>query len=330
MANPIDYNTGFSNTSTFFRSIVVFQDGEIHWISQTFQASQSYDISSVKLRLSDFYSDAEGIGTITVSIRAVSAGKPTGADLASGTYDGDTLGASQTTIEFTFGTPYSLSSGTSYAIVVRRAISGRLTYGASGGNRYANGARVESHDSGASWFTPSATVDLWFETHTPLPSKPINPDPAHQETDVDFSDRTISWDNGGGATSYDVYIGDASDNLTKVSAGQAGLTYTVTDANMELFPKGVCYWRIDAINAGGTTTGDDWYFTVITKSFIRYGNNGSISAIRAIQLDRHKIRVVGGDGIIYGVPIVATSDDDASPVRVFDGSSVKAFVNQGI
>ncbi len=95
----------------------------------------------------------------------------------------------------------------------------------------------------------------------PLPLAPINPQPFNGSVIVDFNLRTLNWENGGGALSYDVYIGDSPSNLSKVSSAQAGTSYLVTDENRTLF-KAHCYWRIDAKNGSGTTTGDVWNFSI--------------------------------------------------------------------
>jgi len=90
-----------------------------------------------------------------------------------------------------------------------------------------------------------------------VPSKPTNPTPANEATEVDFSGFTLSWVDGGGATSYDVYIGP-SGSLVKVSSSQAGTSYVT---NIDEVPYNqVIYWRVDAVNSVGTTTGDTWHF----------------------------------------------------------------------
>lgn len=134
-----------------------------YWYGQTFAASGSYTTTGVKLKMLRV-----GLpGTVTVSIRATSAGKPTGADLASGTTDGDTLpsSGSGTWREITFGSPLALTSTTVYAIVVRAPSAGgvgqvrwRCDFNPS---EYDGGAAVISDDSGSSWTI--GTGDLMFE-----------------------------------------------------------------------------------------------------------------------------------------------------------------------
>lgn len=136
-----------------------------YWKCQTFTAGQNYDIANVKLKLYR----AGTPGTITVSIKAVDGetGKPTGGDLASGTINGNelTTDTSGEWAEITFGSPYSLMSGTQYAIVVRSAAGSwywRMDYTSPS---YAGGQAGQSNDSGSTWGMVSS-YDCMFETHT--------------------------------------------------------------------------------------------------------------------------------------------------------------------
>jgi hypothetical protein len=110
-------------------------------------------------------------GTVTVSIRATSGGKPTGEDIIVGTTDGDTLatGSPYTWREITFSSTTSLTSGTMYAIVVR-ALSGnssnnlRWRYDGTAPS-YAGGTFCNSGNSGSTWNAISS-VDFLFETYS--------------------------------------------------------------------------------------------------------------------------------------------------------------------
>jgi len=114
-----------------------------------------------------------------------------------------------------------------------------------------------------------------FTTEPSVPLKATNPNPADTDTEVDFSDYTISWDDGGGADSYNVYFGDAT---TPVSLGNQAETSIEIPYTTEVDEEGVThayvngteidwnttfYWRIDAVNASGTTPGDVWTFSAI-------------------------------------------------------------------
>ena len=95
-------------------------------------------------------------------------GDPTGADLASGTTDGDTLSeyGSWTEREITFGSPIELTSGVKYAIVVRAPLvvgGAELYWSHRVDNPTANGDSYDSSDSGGSW-SISTDDDSWFKT----------------------------------------------------------------------------------------------------------------------------------------------------------------------
>ena len=96
------------------------------------------------------------------------------------------------------------------------------------------------------------------------PTKAENPTPANNATEVDFSGLELSWDDGGGADTFNVYIGKTG-ALTLVSSAQAGTDYTTTIAELEtIFGASPInqkvYWRVDATNDAGTTEGDEWNF----------------------------------------------------------------------
>ena len=113
--------------------------------------------------------------------------------------------------------------------------------------------RIDAVGSGGTTSGP-----VWsFTTYIAPPGPAQSPDPGNGSTGV-FITTDISWQNGGGATSYKVYFGtDATPDSgefrqTQISNGYdpGGLSYNTT-----------YYWRIDSVNAGGTTTGSVWSFT---------------------------------------------------------------------
>jgi len=265
----------------------------------------------------------------------MAAGDPTGDDLCVGTTNGNTLPESPAASEereITFGSPIELTSGVTYAIVVRAAGG---SFGASlrwenKSGVYGDGARYSSSNSGSSWSIQGSN-DLWFQTKasavvkdsftfTPVgsralvwtnywsaqtflaestytissvvlrldrdagaspgvvtvsiravaaaPEKATTPAPANAATDVTLDQATLTWEDGGGADTYNVYYGDTSGDLSLVSSAQAGTSFTVTGITLGspysyLITR---YWRIDSINAAGTTTGDEWSFTTIRLS----------------------------------------------------------------
>ncbi|MHC4740104.1 MAG: right-handed parallel beta-helix repeat-containing protein, partial [Planctomycetota bacterium] len=101
----------------------------------------------------------------------------------------------------------------------------------------------------------TTTGAVWsFTTIVAAPSQASNPDPADSATDVSNT-AILSWSAGSGATSRDVYFGTSSPgdfqgNQTETTYDPGTLSYDVT-----------YYWRIDEVNAAGTTTGNVWTFT---------------------------------------------------------------------
>lgn len=137
----------------------------VNWDAQTFTPAATHTVTKVYLKL-----EKEGSpGIVTVSIRATSAGKPTGSDLASGTRDLDSLNplSGGSWYDFDLGAGTALTASTVYAIVVRSA-------GADTDNdaqwraditspSYAGGSIVTSGDSGSTWNAPDTTVDMMFK-----------------------------------------------------------------------------------------------------------------------------------------------------------------------
>ena len=70
---------------------------------------------------------------------------------------------------------------------------------------------------------------------------------------------TLSWEDSGGARSYDVYLGtsDPPDFIRN----QTGATY---DPPGDLSHDAIYYWRIDPRNGAGVTTGGVWSFATVT------------------------------------------------------------------
>jgi hypothetical protein len=89
------------------------------------------------------------------------------------------------------------------------------------------------------------------------PGQASNPSPNNGATSVSV-DADLSWNAGSGATSHDVYFGtDSTPDSGELQGNQTATTYEPgTMANDTTY-----YWRIDEVNAEGTTTGNVWSFT---------------------------------------------------------------------
>ena len=146
----------------------VAEVGSVLWFAQSFTPTTEQLITSVKLLLYR----AGTPGTVTVSIRASDAyGRPTGADLCSGTISGDTLTTDTAGLwyEITFGDGYTLTASTKYTIVVR-TVSSSLYWRIDTVATYTGGLTSYSSNSGSSWSYLYQNGDFMFETW----SKSIN------------------------------------------------------------------------------------------------------------------------------------------------------------
>lgn len=149
------------------------------------------------------------------------------------------------------------------------------------------------------------------------PEKPFNPSPVNNATNQPTS-IIASWSAGSNATSYNIYRGTSQAALSKV-ATQSGLAYTFSSLN----PSTTYYWRVDAINSAGTTTGDVWQFTtaalpddsgtVTFPSVTTGGVSGitDISATVAIHVtDDGGTQIFVYSGIAYGTSPNPNITDD--------------------
>jgi len=135
-------------------SINGFGFSSTSWAGQSFTPIVTGQLTRVDLDL--FCSTCSGTNlNVTVSIRATSGSPalPTGLDLASATIPGFSSGAG-VYYGATFSSAPTLTAGTRYAVIFR-LVSNRATgtqaYVVSTANPYANGQRVTSTNSGATW-----------------------------------------------------------------------------------------------------------------------------------------------------------------------------------
>jgi hypothetical protein len=87
------------------------------------------------------------------------------------------------------------------------------------------------------------------------PGQATDPNPADGQTGVNRKNVILSFTAGTDATSHDVYLGTS--NPPPLVQNQTG---TVYDPPGNLLKKRWYYWRIDEVNADGTTTGVVWSF----------------------------------------------------------------------
>jgi hypothetical protein len=150
-----------------------FPGGGNLWKCQTFTVGNSgnnvsHYIKSVKLKLYRTGSP----GTMIVGIRATNVtGYPIGNDLTNGTIDGNTLTTDSGGLwyQINFTTPYALSQGTKYAIVVRApnaAVNNQFTWRFdSTSPTYSGGSYINGQNSGTTW-SINVGLDLMFEENS--------------------------------------------------------------------------------------------------------------------------------------------------------------------
>lgn len=254
----IDYHEPVSDSQENLSDVV--------WGGFTFTASVNYSIAAVSLVMRRFDTP---LGNVKVVLRATSGEEPTGGDLAESILNIE--GLLETTdkwVDFVFDTPIALTQGVKYAIIV--------SYPDRSGNHYVylrhlssdgypDGRRIRTGNSGSSWIT-YATNDGIFRTHDSIPAS--GPEKSENPTPVDSAEKLsplttkkLQWDDGGGATSYNVYFG-VFGAMELVSEGQ---TETEWDFPTDL-EYGVTYqWRIDAVNDDGEAEGDVWTFSTLAS-----------------------------------------------------------------
>jgi hypothetical protein len=98
----------------------------------------------------------------------------------------------------------------------------------------------------------TAGVTWSFTTDAPIPpQQAITPTPTNGATGVSRFSPTLSWANGGGAMTYNVYFNGG------FQVNQAGTTFVLG----LLAANTLFNWRIDSVNLDGITTGVTWSFT---------------------------------------------------------------------
>ncbi len=176
----------------------------VNWGSQTFTPA-AHTVTSVKILSYRVGSP----GTVTVSIRATAGGLPTGADLCSGTIDGNTFttDVAGALYEITLGAGTLLAVATLYAIVVRATAGDNTNYIFWMGtvlSGYAGGTAPNSTNSGVNW-TDNATYDCAFEDWGYLSSYDVT------ATDgVTLGDTPSNLWNGAASVTDGIVLGDTS------------------------------------------------------------------------------------------------------------------------
>ena len=136
------------------------------WSAQSFTPKATFLLTTITLKVWRFGSP----GTVTVGIRANASDKPTGPDLALGTFDGDALTTDTNGEEATatMTTPVEVAQGTVYHIVVRATAGNPSNYcgwRVDTAGSYTGGQRSSSQNSGVSWGT-NISHDHYFKVNS--------------------------------------------------------------------------------------------------------------------------------------------------------------------
>ena len=152
-----------------YQNYITGDDGDydiygVNWAGQTFTPVLAHMISKLKLKLFRVGDP----GTVNISIKLASSGKPVGGDLCAGTIEGTdiTLSTNGEWYEITLGDGYTFTKNVQYAIVIK-AVSGDASNKVSwradvSSPTYAGGTYCSSSDSGIDWGTVSGG-DCMFE-----------------------------------------------------------------------------------------------------------------------------------------------------------------------
>ncbi|MFV0469369.1 MAG: LamG-like jellyroll fold domain-containing protein [Dysgonomonas sp.] len=107
----------------------------------------------------------------------------------------------------------------------------------------------------------SETFKVETDTDPIAPQKSITPTPANNANLYVWTNITLSWVNNSnvkdGDLKYDLYLGKTAESMAKIASGLTTPSYLVS-----LVDEGTTYyWKVDATNNVGTTSGDLWTFT---------------------------------------------------------------------
>jgi len=154
----------------------------------------------------------------------------------------------------------------------------------------------------------TTTGVVWsFTTAPPAPNQATNPSPATTATDIGLNDN-LSWTAGAGATTHDVYFGtDATPDAGELIGNQAGVTYDPG----AMATSTTYYWRIDEVNAGGTTTGVVWSFTTVPAAPAQATNPSPATTATDIGLNDNLSWTAGAGAATHNVYFGTDATPDA-------------------
>ncbi|MHA2063287.1 MAG: hypothetical protein ACXABY_02780 [Candidatus Thorarchaeota archaeon] len=235
--------------------------GAITRRAMTFQAAASYSCQEFRVKISRVGSP----GTITMKIYHTNA---SGSLLGTATYDGDTITTSVSgewiTFDFGVGSEVTISSGTVYWVLMETPSNGDVSnyvrWRTDTDNGYASGVFYYWFGSWAFTAANDAMFEMYDTVLSP-PGKATSPTPADTDIGISTNLTSLDWTIGANAATENVYFGPSGD-MALVDTLNNSETFSLADYIP--LPYNTAYqWRIDSVNAAGTTTGDTWSFTTL-------------------------------------------------------------------
>lgn len=191
-------------------------------------------------------------------------------------------------------------------------------------------SRVVTNGANNAWWTYTITFD-----HTVVIDRfEVR---AYQHRDKTYQDRPNGF--------LEYYDGAWNSLIASFDLPSAATTYKVLTAAPYVDVSRV-RWTVSDIDRTFTLLGGWQYakaYTFFIRAWGRFFDDGAVAGsdlldgiriwdgtaninIATETLDGHKVRIRGSDGVTRGVPLVATTHPSASPVRIYDGTEVKSFV----
>ena len=131
--------------------------------------------------------------------------------------------------------------------------------------------RLRSTDGNGLYSDYTDTIELTTIGDPSAPKPSVNPFPANGAKEGIANGLTLTWENNvntyGGDVTYTVMFGEDKEALASVATG---LTKTEWDASQSVTAGKTYYWRVDATNSLGTTTGDLWSFSTTAGGVLFY------------------------------------------------------------
>jgi hypothetical protein len=166
------------------------------------------------------------------------------------THVGPNWGSSGTTMRYRTDT----TGGNSGSPVIDEATGRAVGVHTHGGCTSTGG-----NNSGTSFFSTAfwAAVD---QGAGGCPVEPASdPIPAHASVDVSINLAQLSWTNGIGAVTNELYFGTNPGSLNLVQSGTLATSWAITGGPLDYFT--TYYWRVDEIGDTCSTQGAVWSFT---------------------------------------------------------------------